>query len=762
MKVVILQPPSVQLNTPYPSGAYLSAFFRRLADECRANGRIDSGMPEIESVEWIDMNIRLFHRLFCPEGLSLVFRLTAEKALAIAGEAGGETSFNVRRYVSQQDVWIKWIDVFVSVLENGDREAVHELVRSPHVPKGARMEAFLSSLGRDISADDCRLLATYAVEDIADYISAVFDSHFSLVHYASSLAADAVSFAAVERAVHSPVMENFLAPVAAEVFSRLKNGSAPESLFLFCLSLPFPGTVAPALFLGKMIGSYFGRSAVRVMGGGYVNTELRSLDEPRFFDYADFLSFDRGYGSYLALMDCAFRPEGRKLYKIRYRSGGPHGEGETVVPHTEDSAEDRPFREAEDRYTVSLIPDYSDIDFSVYPRLADDTNPMHRLWSDGAWLKAYLAHGCYWHRCAFCDVSLDYVRSYRPVDTTALYAGLYAQAARKGVYGVHFVDEASPPRALRDFAAENCRVSGRRLSFWGNIRFEKTFTRDLADFLCYGGLTGVSGGIEIATGDGLSAVDKGTDLASLVSVFAAFKEAGVLVHAYMIYGYWEETPQQLVDSMETLRQLFASDLLDSAFWHKFVLTRHSRLYHEWERGLHPALRPSGQKRSSFAENDLRFENEAKSQRYTEPLDAALYAWMRGLELERPVTSWFPFRMPAPSVPPDMVDSYIAGYEKTRDAAFAAPPSGHDVYVWLGGVPVVVPARRKGTAVIFWTYMGESFSAETDRKEAETWARALKRLAPEHTSGEPWASASPPGTDSRLFRVFRGRGLCLIK
>ena len=111
----------------------------------------------------------------------------------------------------------------------------------------------------------------------------------------------------------------------------------------------------------------------------------------------------------------------------------------------------------EDKYTVQLVPDFSDIDFSRYPRLADSKNPMHRLWSDGAWIKVYLAHGCYWHQCAFCDTSLDYVACYHPVEVEKLHEALYKQAEKTGVRGIHLVDEAAPPVALRNFALANLK-----------------------------------------------------------------------------------------------------------------------------------------------------------------------------------------------------------------------------------------------------------------------------------------------------------------
>ena len=77
---------------------------------------------------------------------------------------------------------------------------------------------------------------------------------------------------------------------------------------------------------------------------------------------------------------------------------------------------------------------------------------MHRIWSDGSWLKAYLAHGCYWHGCTFCDTSLDYVNGYKMIDTQKLYNHLVKQAQKTQTRGIHFVDEAAPPVSLKNFA----------------------------------------------------------------------------------------------------------------------------------------------------------------------------------------------------------------------------------------------------------------------------------------------------------------------
>ena len=337
---------------------------------------------------------------------------------------------------------------------------------------------------------------------------------------------------------------------------------------------------------------------------------------------------------------------------------------------------------------------------------------MHRIWSDGSWLKAYLAHGCYWHRCAFCDTSLDYVCNYSRIDTKKLYTWLYEQAEKTGIYGIHFVDEASPPKSLSEFALENSvnKNQKKALTFWGNIRFEKTFSRDLADFLAYGGLIGVSGGIEIATGKGLKDVNKGTDFDSLVASCASFKEAGILVHAYMIYGFYSETPQDLINSMETLRQFFACGLLDSSFWHKFVLTKHSTLFSEYQKGLHPKLKPIiNNDKSWFAQNDISFEGEEKSQRYTNSLENALFNWMHGNSLNKKVTSWFNFSMPQPTIPQDYVEKAIEKYEQRKLSEFNDYDHFFEnkkaKFYWLGGNPIVTEESQNHFQ-LKWNYFGE--------------------------------------------------------
>ncbi|MBR4463235.1 MAG: radical SAM protein [Treponema sp.] len=728
MKVLILQPPVMQLNTAYPSGAYLSSFFTSLG--C--------------SVQWKDLNIELFYEIFSRKGLEKLFSLCADKAILLADKAekSGDdaTAFNLRRYVSEQNLWYNWIDRITSILRGQGQESAHRFVFGAHVPRGSRMENYLAGLDHDLSTDDARALASFALADLADFITAVFDKNFALVRYAESLTVSESSFAQIAAGADSPILKEFYEPLLERHFLTDSTDflKAPQEI-LVLISIPFAGTFAAALSTGRFFKKNFGKRAFVSFGGGFINTELRDCMEPALASYCDALSYDRGYAGYKKLLQVLSgkkslsERESEKFYKLRLfltndslLTNGSFSSGSVrILPPLESDPESEAY---EREITSTLIPDFSDIDFSRYPRLIDDTNPMHRLWSDGAWIKVYMAHGCYWHQCAFCDVTLDYVKGYCQTNISRLYQDILRQCEEKKIFGIHFVDEAMPPALMIQFARENL-AHGSPLTWWGNIRFEKVFTRDVADLLAAGGLIGVSGGLEIATGNGLDEIHKGTDLSSIVAACCAFKEAGILVHAYMIYGYWKESPQDLMNSMETLRQFYANGLLDSSFWHKFVLTRHSRVYKEWSEGKYPELKPIDPSEKSnaplFAKNGLHFTGEEKSEKYGPGLEIALNEWMHGNHLNKNVQKWFTFPVPAPTVSKDFIAQEIAKYESKRDAAFKKMDNNMSLSrsprqsYWLGGEKIPLPHGKTGCF-----YMGEWYEAKKDDPDSSFRGKGL--------------------------------------
>lgn len=743
MNAVIIQPPLVQLNTAYPSGAYLKSFFK---------------MQNVDA-RWYDLSIELFSEIFSTEGLSALFDATKKKALDLAAQAeqNGDdgTCMELRRYVSGSSRWVKWISTITAILRDGNstsgRELCHKFIFSPFAPRGMRMERFLEQLGREPCTDDARFLATMALADLADYITAVFDGEFSLVRYAEALTVNETSFAQIVKGIDSPVLTTFYEKVLDRTFANLQlpESDSAEKL-LVCISVPFAGTFMPALYTARYFKQKFGDRTYICLGGGFVNTELRDVQDKQAFQYVDAFSYDRGYGSYKALLETNLSPRADSpIYKLRFFNGNE------IVPQKEVEKELQLF---EDEMTQQVVPDFSDIDFSKYPRLLDDTNPMQRMWSDGSWLKAYLAHGCYWHKCDFCDVTLDYVAGYHQTKIENLYKGLYEQAKEKGVWGIHFVDEAMPPTAMSKFAQLNA-AGENQFSFWGNVRFEKTFTYDLAAFLAYGGLIGVSAGIEIATGTGLDAIHKGTSLENIVAACCAFKEAGVLVHAYMIYGYWNQNDQDTINSMETLRQFYKAGLLDSSFWHKFVLTRHSRVYSEYQNGMHPNLKPIEPKDAGiFAKNGLHFEGERKSEKFGEGLNQALQAWMHGEALNKKVGKWFDFKTPEPTISPTLIEDAIEKYEAQKEAAFSKPIDLNKTW-WLGGEVNLVKGKR-----MCWFYMQDMYeeNAGLNSDQFSQFQIALGHLSPEDRDisfMQNFLAKNPQA--EKVLMLLRGAGLVCL-
>jgi hypothetical protein len=759
MRILLVQPPFVQLNAPYPAVHYLEAFLRARGHEARV----------------ADHSIALYRRLFSREGLVPVFDAAREAiaSVEVEGPEGDTIRSQLARYLSYEEAYLGWIDGLVGFLSGGDPAFAYRLSTASDLPRGERAEAFLEGRGGKATPDEASILATKVLEDLGDLVKQVFDPAFDTVRYGERLASSRASFDEIRSALAlSRLISALYDPFLDEFWEAEGSG-----LDLLLVSVPFPGCLLGALALGRSARARFGPGLAIALGGGYVSTELRGLADPGVFDFCDYLSFDSGYGSLASILEVEEGSPRSRLYRTMFRDG----EGRIVAAGfpDDDSARSgppdgkarRPSRAAEcsrpprlvaecdaeariasvERAAVSsTFPDYRGVDFSSYLRAADSRNPMHRLWSDSPWLKYHLARGCYWRRCAFCDTELEYVADFRPSSVDALCDAADAASARTGLFGLHFVDEAMPMAALLGFARANrarAAAGKRPFHYWGNVRFDSAWTPGRCEYLAASGLVAVSGGIEIATERGLEMTDKGFDLARLVRTLVALKRSGLLVHAYLIYGFPGQSALDIVESAEICRQLFSSGLVDSAFWHRFVLTRHSRMYHEWRMGRRPGLKPIDSA-WGFANNDLGFEGEGAFDRFEEPLSASLAAWMSGDGLERPARAWFDEAGIVEVVPValDLVEGLIDAAEGEFDSAH--PEEGTRVE-WVAGMPLL-EEEGGGQARLLWAYRGGLEELRLSIEDAHRLERALSDLA---SAGESLAefrlrAGIPPAGDPR--------------
>lgn len=615
LRVLSVIPPMTQLNTPYPSTAYLTGFLR------------SRGIPAQQE----DLALALMLRLFSRDGLD---QLRGQIDAATASE-------RVCSFDAQFDRYVATVEKVVAFLQGRDATLAHRINTRQFLPEGPRfasLDVYVDDDGGDPLAwafgalglqDRARHLATLYLNDLADVLRDAVDPRFEFVRYAEQLATSQPTFDPLADALAAPanLVDDTLRELTVEAIARHR----PDVVLL---SVPFPGAVYAAFRIAQTIKRL--NPAIRtVLGGGFVNTELRELAEPRVFDYFDFVTLDAGERPLLALLEhIAGKRSGQRLVRCFTRNGAG------AVTYTN-------FVEPDIAFAEVGTPTWDGLPLDRYLSLLDMLNPMNRLWSDGRWNKLTVAHGCYWKKCSFCDVSLDYISRYDGASAETLVDRIEQIVGETGQTGFHFVDEAAPPKSLKALAAE-LQKRGTAISWWGNIRFEKTFTPELCQQLADSGCIAISGGLEVASDRLLNLMKKGVSIDQVARVTRGFSDAGILVHAYLMYGFPTQTVQDTVDALEYVRQLFEQGCIQSGFFHRFACTVHSPVgKNPEEYGVELLPLPD----SPFAKNDVGFvdptgvDHDAMGR----ALKKAIYNFMHGIGLDEDVRSWFDVRVPKPTV-----------------------------------------------------------------------------------------------------------------
>ena len=655
--LLLITPPFTQLNTPYPATAYLKGFLQT------------KGKTAYQA----DLGIEVILALFSAKGLADLFaRLEA---------ADAELSDNGYRICRLQNDYVSTIDPVIRFLQNKNPTLAHSICDRTYLPEASRfaqLEELDWAFGTMGIHDKARHLATLYLEDLSDLIQEAVDPHFGFSRYAERLGRSATHFDALHEALQAP--DTPISSLLVELLEQKIQQWQPD---VVCLTVPFPGNLYGALTCGKYLKQHHPAIKI-VMGGGYANTELRSLTEPRVFDYVDFICLDDGEAPLLTLLEhLAGERELSQLKRVFARTNG------VVTYHNGAREKDVPQRE-------TGTPNYRDLLLHDYLSVIEVVNPMHRLWSDGRWNKLTLAHGCYWGKCSFCDVTLDYIKRYEPVTASLLADRIEEIIEQTGQTGFHFVDEAAPPALMRDLALEIIR---RKLTvtWWTNIRFETSFTPDLCTLLKASGCIAVSGGLEVASDRLLERMKKGVTVAQVARVADAFTQAGIMVHAYLMYGFPTQTMQETVDSLEMVRQLFMNGVVQSGFWHRFAMTVHSPV------GVDPAafdvmrLDPTGSptRPGGFANNDLDHADPtgADHDLFAEGLRKSLFNYMHDVGFDLPLQEWFTVKLPITSIPPRYIERAISQPPDKN-------PRPNAVVVWPGNLPSLdVVELQQGRKVV---------------------------------------------------------------
>ena len=590
-KILLVTPPLTQLNTSYPATCHLTGFLHSRGIEA----------------EQVDLSIELIQELFTHKNLQTVFQIASKSKLSKTNKI----------LLSQSDFHIQTIDSVMQFLSGRDSSLATRFSNRDFWPDSKRLpneDELEWAFGLIGNHDRATHLCSLFLKDISEFIRQTIDPHFELIRYAESLCLRLPDFSPLENELQKPF--SLIDKLMLDIFSKKITEKKPE---IVGFSVPFPGNLFSALRCAQWLKKEHSNIKI-VMGGGYVNTELRSITDPKIFDYIDYLTFDDGELPLLRLMD------GDELIRTLYRN--QKGDIQQV---NFNSTENIPFSECG-------TPSYEGLLQNKYINLIELTNPMHALWSNGRWNKIILAHGCYWGKCAFCDGTLDYIKRYEKAPIELIVDRMEEIVKQTGQSGFHFVDEAASPVMLRKLAEEILR---RKLtvSYWTNVRFEKAFTPELTFLMAKSGCIAVSGGLEVASARILKLINKGITIEIASESMKNLTEAGIMTHAYLMYGFPTETAQETIESLEVVRGLFENGWIQSAFWHRYAMTIHS------PSGQNPE--DVGAKRvdiqpGSFANNEIPFTtpHEIDLDYFGKGLNLATYNYMQGTGYEVDVSKWF--------------------------------------------------------------------------------------------------------------------------
>lgn len=630
----------------------------------------------------MDLGIEVILELFSKDGLQQIFTSVEQSEL---------TTENLQRIYSLRTDYINTIEAVIAFLQGDKATLARQICSGNFLPEAFRfnqlddMEWAFGNMGMQ---DKAKHLATLYLEDLSDFIVECVDENFGFSRYAERLGRSANSFDELYAELHNET--TYIDKITLKILEKRIKEVQPK---LVLISVPFPGNLYSAFRSAQFIKANFPEIKIS-MGGGFPNTELRSLKDRRVFEFLDFITLDDGELPVELLYEAVCQTEPVKVeFKRTFLL-----ENNEVVYKNNTSKHD--YKQAE-----VGTPDYSDLLLDKYISVIEIANPMHSLWSDGRWNKLTMAHGCYWGKCTFCDVSLDYIKIYEPIAAKILVDRMEELISQTGETGFHFVDEAAPPALMREVALE---ILKRKLvvTWWTNIRFEKSFTQDLCLLLKASGCIAVSGGLEVASDRLLELIKKGVTVEQVAKVTHHFTEAGIMVHAYLMYGYPTQTIQETVDSLEMVRQLFQLGIIQSGFWHQFAMTAHSPV------GLNPeefGVIPQ-QNDITFANNDIQFTDKTgiNHDKFSFGLKKSLFNYMHGICFDYDLQDWFEFKIPKTKIQPNFIENAISD---TQD--FSLKPNSK--IIWIGSQPVIehFTKSKKGNS---WEMTKLTFHFKSDAVE----------------------------------------------
>ena len=255
----------VQFNTAYPAVPMLAAFLRQHGYE----------------VAQEDLSLALALRLFSPRGVREVERALRRRYSPRRGPP------SVRHLLLHATKIESAVAGVIAFLQGRAPGQAARLAQRRGLPEGPRFASVRGLFTSDDEAALARHRASLFLDEIADAVHDGLDDLFELARYAERLATTG-DFESLRRALsrRRSLVDRWIDEAAEASFLCHR----PR---IVGITVPFPGALYGALRVARRMKALAPRLAT-VLGGGYVNTELRELSDPRLFDDFDYVTYDDG------------------------------------------------------------------------------------------------------------------------------------------------------------------------------------------------------------------------------------------------------------------------------------------------------------------------------------------------------------------------------------------------------------------------------------------------------------------------------------
>ena len=341
-KILLVTPPFLQPNSPYPATAYLKSYLARHGHRA----------------EQYDLSVELLGDIFSKTFLERVFTAYAEHKSARGEEALGDAAdANLERIYALRSQYTATIEGVMAFLRGEEPTLATAVCRGDFLPQAGRFETMSppeEEFGWMGIQDCAKYICTLYLQDISDFIRATVTPAFEIVRYAEHLSLSLAEFSTLEAELLRPM--NIIEERMTELLFAAIAEHRPDFV---AFTVPFPGNLLAALRCGQQIKLRYPDIRV-IMGGGYPTTELRLMSDRSIFSYVDYIVLDDGETTLARILE-EKEPTGA-ITAEGYHTGAER------ISHRERGC-----------------PDFSGLPLSKYFSLCEVTNPMHRLWSDGRW-----------------------------------------------------------------------------------------------------------------------------------------------------------------------------------------------------------------------------------------------------------------------------------------------------------------------------------------------------------------------------------------